>query len=206
MVSSSGRKRTRPAATGVSPGRRAPGEQVYRSSDRAIRVWTIVLLASIPALLVVGGLVSYLSWTMAGPHGDRAGNPGTVAGNLIMLSAVVLPLVIAAALGGEALHKGGSIVGVVLVAGIMGFAFGGTAELSWMRTWGVIAIVVGVLGFFALGYIRRVPIWIGGVGLVRKKEVSDGLLPGESAPGVLSSKRRHVQARPEEQPDRQPEK
>ena len=47
-------------------------------------------------------------------------------------------------------------------------------------------MIGGVLGFFVLGFIRRLPMWIGtGTFWSRDTGISDAMMPGESAPGVL---------------------
>ena len=150
-----------------------------------------MLSLSIPILLAIGALVAYISWLIekSNPAVEAGSSPGFITGAVIMASGVVLPLLASAALGGEALHRGGSVVGVLLVAGMLGSAVGDTMEIPWLKTWGIVAIVAGGLGFFALGFIRRVPMWIGGgtFGSPRT-EVSDGTLPGETSPGVLGRK------------------
>ena len=196
-MSSSGDPRKRAAAESaesaprkrrVSPGRRRPGEQVYRFTDRTIKVWTTVLSLSIPILLVIGGLVTYISSVIADAN-DTESNPGIIAGVIIRVSGVVLPLLAAAALGGESLHRGGSVVGILLAAGLLGTGVGAVVEIPWVTPWSIAAMIAGGIGFFVLGFIRRVPMWIGiGPSGPHTEEISDGILPGETAPGVLGPK------------------
>lgn len=178
----------------VSPGRRQPGEQVYRLTGRTIKLWTTVLSLSIPILLVLGGVVAYVSSLVADAD-DVESNPGIIVGVVIMVSGVVFPLLAAAALGGESLHRGGSVVGVLLTAGLLGTAAGAVVDIPGMTPWSIAAMIGSVVGFFVLGFIRRVPMWIGiGPAGPQTEEISDGLLPGESAPGVLGTL--HSQQRP----------
>jgi len=180
------------AATPISPGRRKAGERVFRFSDDFIRRATIILLVSIPVLLVVGFLVSFISWTIVDQAGEDAENAiGPAIGAWIMVASVLLPLAIAAALGGEALVRGGFAVGLTLVTGIGIFAISPVFDQAWLQPWGIGLTVFGALLFFVIGAIRKVPMWLGyGVPASPKLvELSTGTLPGESSPGVLDDDR-----------------
>ena len=132
--------------------------------------------------------MTYISSLIADAN-DVDSNPGIIAGVVIMVSGVVLPLLAAAALGGESLHRGGSVVGVLLTAGLLGTGVGAVVDLTWVTPWSIATMIGGGLGFFVLGFIRRVPMWIGiGKAGPDTEEISDGILPGESAPGVLGPK------------------
>ena len=108
-----------------------------------------------------------------------------------MVSGVVLPLLAAAALGGESLHWGRSVVGVLLAAGRKGRGVGAVVDVPRVAPRSIPAMIGGVLGFFVLGLIRRMPMWVGtGTSWSRDTGISDGILPGETAPGVLGPKYR----------------
>jgi hypothetical protein len=171
----------------VSPGRRRPGEQVYRLSDDAIRIWTRVLCISIPVLVITGFIVMFVGNHIAdsNPGMDVEESPLWILGGCIMISGAVGPLLIGAALGGEALHKNGWIVGLLLAGGVIATSTGAVRDVGWLRWGGLVAMLVGGIGFFVLGFIRRVPMWIGGVFGTPRTGVSDGRLPGESEPGRL---------------------
>lgn len=178
---------TAPRRRRVSPGRRRPGEQVYRLTDRTIKVWTRVVSLSMPILVVIGGVVALISGLIADAN-DVESNPGLIVGVVIVASGVVFPLLIAAALGGESLHRGGSVVGILLAAGLLGTGVSTVVDFPWVMPWSIAAMIGGGIGFFVLGFIRRVPMWIGiGPSGPHTDEISDGILPGESAPGVLGS-------------------
>jgi len=188
------RARNEASASGaaqVSPGRRKAGERVFRFGDDFIKRTTIILLISIPVLLVVGFLVSFITWNIADQAGEDAGAAiGPAIGAWIMVASVLLPLAIAAALGGEAIVRGGFAVGLTLVAGIGIFAIAPTFDQAWLQPWGIGLIALGVVLFFVIGAIRKVPMWLGYgyLGSPKAIEVSAGTLPGESSPGVLDPK------------------
>ena len=172
----------------VSPGRRRPGEQVYRLSDDTIRIWTRVLSISIPVLVLAGFIVMFVGNHIAdsNPGMDVEESPLWILGGCIMVSGAVVPLLIGAALGGEALHKNGWIVGVLLAGGVIATSIGDVFDVGGLKWGGLAAMCVGGIGFFVLGFIRRVPMWIGGVFGMPRQDVSDGRLPGESEPGRLT--------------------
>ena len=147
-----------------------------------------MLRLSIPVLVVIGGAVAVISSLIADANGVES-NPGLIVGVVIMASGVVVPLLIAAALGGESPHRGESVVGILLAAGLLGTGVSAVVDIPWVTPWSIVAMIVSVVGFFVLGFIRRVPMWIGiGPSGPHTDEISDGLLPGESRPGVLSPK------------------
>ncbi|MCW2756954.1 MAG: hypothetical protein JWO46_700, partial [Nocardioidaceae bacterium] len=76
-------------------------------------------------------------------------------------------------------------VALVFGAGIELLVVGSVDDDRVLDRWGLVALVAGVAGFFVLGYVRRVPMWIGSWSTGRH-DVSDGRLPGESEPGVLT--------------------
>ena len=78
-----------------------------------------------------------------------------------MVSGVVLPPLTAAALGRESLHCGRSVVGVLLAAGRKDRGVGGGVDVPRVTPWSIAAMIGSVLGFFVLGLIRRMPMWVG---------------------------------------------
>ena len=140
-------------------------------------------------LLVIGFLISFVTWTIADEAGEDAGDAiGPAIGVWIMVAAVLLPLAVAAGLGGEALVRGGFAIGLTLVAGIGIFAIAPSFDQAWLQPWGIGLMVLGAVLFFVIGAIRKVPMWIGYRWGPKVVKVSTGTLPGESSPGVLDSK------------------
>ena len=170
-------RKAREQMAGVSPGRRRPGEQYYRLSNRAIKRGTILLFVAM-AMILLAGIAIGVAGGSAEDYDtqDRLQNVAVAT----CAAAFLLPVVAAAVLGGLALHRYGWIVGLLFGAGFAVLVYGSTQDRSAMSRWGGGMLVVSVLGFFAIGYIRRVPMWIGGVFGLSRITVSDGELAEES--------------------------
>lgn len=174
-------------------GRRKPGERVFRFSDSFTRSATRRLIG-----IMVGGLVVGLALGIASdevPYDMR--ETLVTAATIVSIAAIAVPLLAGALFGGFALHPHGWIPGLLFPLGLIlvgAPAFGWPGVPEWAPIAGALSIVLGVLLFFVLGFIRGVPIWIGGeIRLSRferfrmdRRELSSGVLPGESAPGVLA--------------------
>lgn len=85
---------------------------------------------------------------------------GWLAGGLL-LGGIAVPLLIAAVLGGEAIRRGGGIVGALFAAGLVGGPTGSGFDIPWLTIAGYSALALGVIGFFVIGFAAKVPIWIG---------------------------------------------
>src|SRR3954470_2914793 len=79
----------------------------YRFSERFIAVTTRVLIAVLLGLVAVGFILGFISDGVSGEAGELL---GTIAISLI-LAGFLLPLLVAAILGGEAITAGGGLIG-----------------------------------------------------------------------------------------------
>ncbi|MDJ0336016.1 hypothetical protein QMG83_12345 [Salinibacterium sp. G-O1] len=126
----------------------------YRFSARTIRNWTKVLTAAV-FIVPVAGLIY-------GSTLDSSPEPWQellVQG--LLYGGIVVPLLIAAVLGGEAIWPGGGFIGALFVAGLIGGSLGVGNGIQWLAITGFVAAVLGVGGFFAIGFAAKVPMWIG---------------------------------------------
>jgi MFS family permease len=82
------------------------------------------------------------------------------AGVVVAGLAILLPLLIACLLGGLAIHRYGWAPGLLTYIGILGTAAGGILG-EWLVYAGIGTLVVGVLGFFLVGRLAKVPMSIG---------------------------------------------
>lgn len=126
----------------------------FRYSDRFIRVWTIVLCTLIVVLPLSGMIYG------ATLGSDYEAWQGWLAGGLI-IGGVAIPLLIGAVLGGEAIRRGGGIVGVLFTLGLIGGPTGSVLGIIWLTVAGFSALALGVIGFFVIGFAAKVPMWIG---------------------------------------------
>lgn len=126
----------------------------YRYSDRFIRAWTIVLCIAI-VVLPISGII--YGATLGSDYQEWQ---GWLAGGL-MLGGVAVPLLIGAVLGGEAIRRGGGVVGALFAAGLVGGPTGSGFGILWLAVAGYVALALGVIGFFVIGFAAKVPIWIG---------------------------------------------
>lgn len=142
----------------MTPARR------YRFSDRFIRVATTVLLIAMGALVAAGFALGFASDGVEGEAGEVL---GAVAAGLV-IGGVLVPLAVAAVLGGEAVKAGSGFLGLGLVVGIAGVAFGsvdGTRALlgAWapLVFWGGMVLIAGcAAGFWLVGRRAGVPQWL----------------------------------------------
>lgn len=73
----------------------------------------------------------------------------------------VLPLAIAAVLGGLAVHPRGWVPALGLSAGLWLGPIGQITERSALFQAGIALCGAGVLGFWVAGWVARIPMWIG---------------------------------------------
>ena len=161
--------RKRPAG---SPGSKAtqssPATGVYRFSDEFINRGTTIL--SLSMVVMVGG--GFLLVFMADSSFDVATQDiiGTT-GACLLVAGITLPLLIAGILGGEAIRKGGGVLGFLLTMGMLASALGsndlgkellGAEGASWAFWGGISAMIIGGVGFWVVGWIAKVPMWIQG--------------------------------------------
>ncbi|TFV95384.1 hypothetical protein [Orlajensenia leifsoniae] len=137
----------------------------YRFTPRFISVTTRVLMGVLLGMVALGFILGFISDGVAGEAGETL---GTIALGLI-LGGFLLPLLVAAVLGGEAIMAGGGIIGFLLIVGLVMTAAGST-EIGrdfvgdeWMPglfSGGIILSVLAVAGFWVIGWIMKVPMWI----------------------------------------------
>ncbi|WP_348789041.1 hypothetical protein [Leifsonia sp. NPDC080035] len=142
----------------MTPARR------YRFSDRFIRVATTALLIAMGVLVAGGFALGFASDAVPGEAGETLG--AVAAG--VVVGGVLVPLAIAAVLGGEAVKAGAGFLGLGLVVGVAGIAFGsieGARDLlgAWapLALWGGLLLLVGcAAGFWLAGRRAGVPQWL----------------------------------------------
>ncbi|MET1153837.1 hypothetical protein [Arthrobacter sp.] len=146
-----------------APARRPDG--TFRFSDRFIKMATTVLITFMLVSVTAGFVTGALSDTV-----DRGARDALViAAGALIIGGFVLPLLLAAVLGGEAIRAGGGFIGFFLIAGLLAAVAGGT-ELGqemlgrdWTpwAFWGGIALMGLATGsFWIVGWIARVPMWL----------------------------------------------
>ena len=83
----------------------------------------------------------------------------------------MLPLLLAAVLGGEAIRAGGGLIGFLLIVGMLAAVAGGTelgrellgrAWTPWALWGGTALMALATAGFWIAGWIARVPMWLQG--------------------------------------------
>ncbi|MCD9198745.1 hypothetical protein [Aeromicrobium wangtongii] len=127
----------------------------FRFSDEFIKRWTNRLVI---AIFAIGGIGIGLSAAT-----EIDGSPdwlGTVAA-IVLIGGVVGPLLAAAVLGGESIRRGGGLVGVLLVGGLGAGGAGQVIDRPWLTWCGAAAVALSVIGFWAMGWIAKVPMYIG---------------------------------------------
>jgi hypothetical protein len=127
----------------------------FRFSDELIKRWTNRLIV---AIFVIGGVGVGLS---AATEIDASPSwLGTIAA-VVMIGGVVGPLLAAAVLGGESIRRGGGVVGVLLVAGLAAGGAGQIVDRPWLTWAGAAALALSVIAFWTMGWIAKVPMYIG---------------------------------------------
>ena len=129
-------------------------ENPYRFSKTFIRRMTVILGIAIVVLPAAGFIYGatlgpgYEQWQSNIALGLTAGGFG-------------LPLVAASVLGGEAIRRGGGFVGFLFAAGLIAGPSGTVFGISWLAVVGYLALGLGVVLFFVIGFLSKVPMWIG---------------------------------------------
>lgn len=176
----SGPRRSPRAKPTISPGRREPGEQVYRyawaNSEKARWIIALGLIVMMPVCAVVVGVGVPLLAALFGREVDG----GVMAA--LLVGAMLAPIGVAAVMGGMAIHRLGWIPGVIFFAAFFLILVGGLFG-PWGYVAGIGLMVVAVAAFWLVGSIRGVPMYVGNA-LVGKVPVTDGTVDGELSPGV----------------------
>jgi hypothetical protein len=79
----------------------------------------------------------------------------------VVVFGIVGPLLAAAVLGGESIRRGGGFIGVLVTAGLVAGASGDGFGIPWLMWSGGIALGLGIVGFWVIGWIAKVPMYIG---------------------------------------------
>jgi len=123
-------------------------------SERTIRTVTGILIAVLIVLPVAGFIYGatlgsdYEPWQNAIALGLIAGGIG-------------VPIIAGAVLGGEAIIRGGGLVGLLFALGLLAGPTGQVFGITWLMLSGYAALALGVVGFFVIGFRKKVPMWIG---------------------------------------------
>jgi hypothetical protein len=157
----------------------------YRFSNRFISVVTALILLVMGVTVVGGFVLGTFSDSIEGMEPEDVVDLSGV----IIVAGFLVPLLIAAILGGEAIRRGGGLVGFGLILGVGLFTALPTLDMfEFLGAWripliwiGAGLIVVSGVGFWLLGRAAGVPMWL-------------------QAP-VVGSPRVYVQGRSEKQGD-----
>ncbi|MDN4615328.1 hypothetical protein P5G50_12810 [Leifsonia sp. F6_8S_P_1B] len=155
-------KQSRPTGSVARPGDRPEGR--YRFSDRFIKRWTAILLVAMGVIVVAGFVMGFLSDEVSGEAGETLAN----AAIAVVVAGFVLPLMVAAILGGEALKPGAGFIGFGLILGVLLLAttlaeatrgfYGSWAPAAF---WAGVVLIVGCgIGFWLVGFAAKVPMWL----------------------------------------------
>lgn len=151
----------------AAPAPESRPDGTFRFSDRFIKMATTVLVTFMLVSIVTGFVLGALSDTV-----DQGARDGLVtAAGALIVGGLVLPLLLAAVLGGEAIRAGGGLIGLFLIVGMLAAVAGGTELGQEMlgRTWtpwalwgGSTLMVLATASFWIVGWIARVPMWLQG--------------------------------------------
>jgi len=153
---------SRPTGTAARAGDRPKGR--YRFSDRFIKRATAVLLIAMGVIVVAGFVLGFVSDEVSGEAGEQLANAAIV----VVVAGFVLPLLVAAVLGGEAIKAGAGVIGFGLILGLVLVATTiAEATRAFYGSWALLAFIVGLVllvgcavGFWVVGFAARVPMWI----------------------------------------------
>jgi hypothetical protein len=137
----------------------------FRFSDRFITRTSTALVVFMFVFIGAGLII--------GPIGVNIG--GDAEETLVILAVwllgigTVLPLLLSGILGGEAIVAGGGLIGFFLIVGLFAFVAGGTDQglellgpvwAPWAFGGGLALMVLAGAGFWIIGWIARVPMWL----------------------------------------------
>lgn len=176
MTPSNSRNFSHPAR----PSEPAESSNPYRFSPDFIDYWekllTKIILIGFGSGAVLAGIGAILGSNFDGdiPEEDPIWNLVwvlVIAGGVVAALAILVPLLIGCILGGRAIHRHGWIAGVLTFIGMIALAAGWALDDEllgdWLDGWltqaGLGVLVAGVLGFFLVGHLAKVPMSIGGV-------------------------------------------
>ncbi|MRK00543.1 hypothetical protein GEV27_03310 [Aeromicrobium sp. S22] len=127
----------------------------FRFSDEFINRWTRLLVI---ALFVITGAGIAL-----GVASDADGAPGWLgaAAAVVLVLGIAGPIIASAVLGGEAIRRGGGVIGALFAVGLLAGASGAALEIPWLMWGGGIVLALGIVGFWVIGWIAKVPMYIG---------------------------------------------
>lgn len=134
----------------------------YRLSETTIKRWTRALIALLIAGVGGSVVVMLVAGIMYG-NGPVEEVPSWVFPTMswLAISGILIPLVIAAILGGLAIHRYGWIPLLILVLGMIVASFSNLAGVGYLGIYGLIAVAVGVIGIFVIAVkFTKVPIWL----------------------------------------------
>ena len=149
----------------AAPARASRPAGTFRFSDRFIKTATTIISTVMVVSVIAGFIIGPLSSKVAGEAGDALGT----AAIALIIGGTVVPLLLAAVLGGEAIRAGGGFIGFFLIAGMLAATAGGTelglellgrAWAPWALWSGVAMMVLAGAGFWIIGWIARVPMWL----------------------------------------------
>jgi hypothetical protein len=123
----------------------------FRYGDAFIQRWTTILCSAIVVLPMVGIGLGFWSDHDSAPDGMP-----TIA-VVVMCAGFVIPLLAAAVLGGEAIARGGGLIGAMLTYGLLAGSAGHTLDIGWAFWTGLLAVALAVPGSGSSAGSRRFP-------------------------------------------------
>ena len=126
----------------------------FRFSPTFIRRITVILCITIVALPAAGFIYGA---TLGTDYAEWQSNLALA----LIIGGFVVPLVGASVLGGEAIRRGGGFVGLLFAAGLIAGPTGSVVGIQWLAVVGYVALGLGVILFFVIGFLSKVPMWIG---------------------------------------------
>jgi hypothetical protein len=131
----------------------------YRYSTKFINQVSAWLTAWIFIGLGIGAGLSALGYVIFG-GGLKIPDWYNIIAISFAASAIVIPLIVGAWLGGAAINKYGGLVGLLLVFGIGVFTTGYILSSTLWYWIGIGAMALSTILFFYIGFQAKVPIWL----------------------------------------------
>ena len=122
----------------------------YRYSARFIRVWTRIL-CTILIVFPIAGIFLLTSSNSPDPQ---------PVGMFLLVAGLVVPLLVGAVLGGNAIRRGGGWVGLLFFLGFAGAAAGLILANVGIMVAGFVVLVISGVGFWIIGAKSGVPMWL----------------------------------------------